>query len=1677
MGTLSSNKEIYRAIVEAQTELICRFLPDGTLTFVNPAYCRYFAKTETELLGQNWIDLVPEPEGAKIPQYLGSFSWENSVATIEHSIINAEGEIRIQEWKDHAFFDADKNLIEFMSVGRDITERKSMENTLRKSQNLFQKIADTSPTLIYIYDIISHQNIYVNHQIEKSLGYTPDEIETMNSAFLFTLMHPEDMAKYPQVLKKLSNLLEGELHEHDFRMRHKKGEWRFFHTREVIFSRNSDGVPQQIFGIAEDITEGKKAEEALRVSEERYRTLVANFPHGAVFLFDHDLRYLLADGKGLLNREIDKQLLENHTLWEVIPPETCAIIEPYYRDALAGKKTTFPLEFIDRVFEVTTLPVKNEAGEVIAGMAVSVDITERLQAEKYLRETETKLSQIAEIINDVFWMYNADCSQLLYVSPAYEKLWGYSCYSLYDHPLSWMEAIHPEDKEFVSKFWQGFLNSDKGERSQLEYRIIGENGQIIYIKTQLFALENSQGKIDKLVGNFCDITEIKLTQEYLRKFNQELEKRVEERTYLLKEINQKLHQENQERLQAEKSLEESEERLINLIDNIPGVVYRIPYNSNIAPYISENLAVSRQQLSKFIADRVHYLASILHPEDVDIMENNLRESIAHKTPYTLEYRIVHQDESIAWLWEKGQPVCNEKGEVECLDGVIFDISDRHNAEIALQESNQRFRAIFEQAAVGIAQCNLEGKIITVNQKLCDILGYSESELREKTYVELTEPEDMIIEKNYQRSLLSGASNNYTIKKRYFAKKGEIIWVKLTVSLLRNERGEPSYFLGIIEDIRPQKRIERELKEREQQLAAIASNLPGGVYRMIYHSDGHISCPYFSAGYGNLLGINAAMLMANPKIGLEAIDPRDRGNFFSARLDAMQTLEPSDIQYRIISRTGEVKWILDNARFSCNEKGDFIVDGVSIDITDRVLMEEALKESNERFSQLAENIDAVFWISNPTLTEILYISRAYQKIWGRTCQSLYENPQSFMDAIHPDDRPGTIQHIQNAIQEKFERSEREYRIIRGDGEIRWIFDRAFRVTDERGKIRRWLGISSDITERKKAEDLLRHREKQLETIVTNISDGLLILNKKGIIKFLNPAATTLLDRKPESLLGEAFGFPVVVDNSAELGLLRPNGELGVGEMKVVSIVWEGEEAFLVSIGDITDRREAEDALRRSEEKYRDLADNMSDGIYLINREFKPVFYNPAIARIFERPVQFFMENHPTNYLSCVHQEDRERVIQVFFSGHLPTQRIEIDYRIVRPSSEVRYVRDVMEAIYDHNTEAFSYQGILSDITERKLAEKVIRDTQERFQFMLSSSPAVIYTCDVEGIYACTFISDNVTELLGYAPEEFLCCSHFWRDRIHPEDAPSLFQHLSNLAESGHHTHEYRFLCNDGIYRWLRDEMKLVRDPRGQPQECIGSLIDITKRKLAEEEVLKALAKEKELVELKSRFVSMTSHEFRTPLTVIKSSAQLLERYEWSREEEWEQLQQIQTSVKQMTQLLEDVLTIGKADAGKLNFNPKPLELISFCHRVVAEIRRTTNDDNKPVIHLTIPECLAERNNELEAFMDEKLLRQILINLLSNAIKYSPNQCIIDLKMTKQEGEVIFEIKDQGLGIPPEDKSRLFDSFHRARNVGTIPGTGLGLAIVKKCVDLHRGTINFTSEVGKGTTFKVTLPLIS
>jgi PAS domain S-box-containing protein len=375
-------------------------------------------------------------------------------------------------------------------------------------------------------------------------------------------------------------------------------------------------------------------------------------------------------------------------------------------------------------------------------------------------------------------------------------------------------------------------------------------------------------------------------------------------------------------------------------------------------------------------------------------------------------------------------------------------------------------------------------------------------------------------------------------------------------------------------------------------------------------------------------------------------------------------------------------------------------------------------------------------------------------------------------------------------------------------------------------------------------------------------------------------------------------------------------------------------------------------------------------------------------------------------------------------------------------------------------------VIMDITRRKeLEEQLQRTGSEREAILNNALVGIVLSVKRRH----EWVNEKFAQMLGY-PRQILIGQI--SDYIHPDqESWERFgvEARAALIETGSYVCERQLRRRNGELFWVQMGGSCVR-PNDPDSGVIWTFLDITTRKKSEAEMREALEQQKALNELRSRFVAMTSHEFRTPLAAILSAEELLRHYgdRLPPEERLETLDSIAGGVQRMSRMLDRVLLLGRADAQMLEFKPARVDLPALCERLVEEAR-AQHPDGRCEVRCDFGPGVGTGN------YDEKLLRHIFGNLLSNAIKYSPEGGTVAFRVALDAGDTVFEVADQGIGIPPDEIPHLFESFHRASNVGSIPGTGLGLAIVKNAVEVHGGTIAVESAAGQGTTFRVRVPL--
>ncbi|MFM6324601.1 MAG: PAS domain S-box protein [Microcystis panniformis] len=639
------------------------------------------------------------------------------------------------------------------------------------------------------------------------------------------------------------------------------------------------------------------------------------------------------------------------------------------------------------------------------------------------------------------------------------------------------------------------------------------------------------------------------------------------------------------------------------------------------------------------------------------------------------------------------------------------------------------------------------------------------------------------------------------------------------------------------------------------------------------------------------------------------------------------------------------------------------------------------------------------------------------------------------------------------------------------------------------------LREEIVERKRTEIALRHTNQTLQSLIAASPRAIFSLDLCERVKMWNPAAERMfgwteaevIDRPNPVILRENEPEYENLWQSVLAGISPPSLEIRrqTKDGKKIEIVFSAApltdsedriDGLVAVVADITEQKRQAEQVRLLQS----VVVNTNDAVIITEAEpIDPpgpriLYVNQAFTTMTGYSLEEVLGRTPRVFQGP--KTDRavlERVRQALEKWEPVTVEV-INY--CKDGREF-WVEFSIVPVADKQGKYTHWISIQRDISERKRTEEALRQSEERFRSLIENALDIITIIAPNGtIY---YENPSVEKVLGYSPPELIGQNFF--SYIHKDDLADvcslLSQSLTNIGET--RSIEFRRRHQDGQWRTFEalpkalsfnETGELAIEGDASPKIFINSR-DITERKRLDE-VRMALEREKALSALKTRFFSIVSHEFRTPLSTVLAAAQLLETSPgaWENPEKRERnLHRIQESVRNMVQLLDDILTINRAETGKLEFNPQWLDLEKFGRHLVEEMQLSAGSQ-----HTLIFVC---QETNTSVYVDEKLLRSILENLLTNAIKYSPTGGQVHCSITFLADAIQLQIRDRGLGISSEDQKQLFEPFYRGKNVRHIAGTGLGLVVVQKCVELHGGTIEIASVAGNGTTVTILLPKVA
>jgi PAS domain S-box-containing protein len=1291
---LRESEERFRFMADTAPVLIWMADTDSLCIFFNKTWLDFTGRTLEQEMGNGYAEGVhPEDLQRCFEIYLSAFNARQSFC-IEYRLRRADGEYRWILDNGIPRFTPSGDFAGYIGSCIDITERKSAEASLQQANEQLQAVLDAVPGFVsWINSDGRYQG--VNRHLADSFNLSPDafvgqELGFLNSNPDFTefmyqfLVSPETDAS--QVLATSANGLK-----------------RYYLIAARKYNQGATAVSVGI-----DITDRRHAEEVLRESEERYRTLASNFPNGAVLLFDRDLRYTIADGKGLAEAGLSKELLEGKTIWELLPPDICEQIEPSYREALAGNANVTEVTFGDRIYLMQTIPIKNNCGEIYAGMAMTQEITFAKQAEVALAKSEAKFRSLIQNSSDIKAILDKE-ALIRYQSYSLERILGYKPEDL--NGKNSFELVHPKDIDNVINAFNQLIENPE-TAILVEYRCRHQDGSWYWLES-IGSNMLADPDVEGIVVNSRDITE---------------------------------------RKRMEKELQESQQMLRLVMDNIPQLIFWKDRNSVYLGCNSNFARVAGVNSPEQIVGKTDYDLPWKKEEsdwfrtcDSRVMETNTPEFGIIETQ-------LQADGKESWVETTKIPLHDEAGNVVGILGTYESITVRKQAELALQKINEE----------------LEIRVQERTAQLKDSIDQLQQEIAERQRVEAL------------NTLLATA----------IEQAGEAI--EITDADRRIEYVNPAFE-----------------KITGYMAAEVIGKTPASLFRGGTHSEDFYD--------------SIAKTITSGQVW--------RGNLISKRKDG--SVYDQEVSIAPVS-----------------DENNSIIHYVAVkrDITQRQQAEAALRESEEKFRQVVENIQEVFWIASPDSILTTYVSPAYEKIWGRSCESLYNQPQSWLDAVHPEDRDRVRAKLEQQL--RGEATDVEYRILRTDGSVRWIWDRGFVVKNELGEVDRFGGIAADITDRHQAEKELRHSEERFRFLAESIPQQVWIAGASGQLNYVNRRVVDYFGYTSEQLLGWGWqrgihseDLPRCLDSWLHSLLTGDPYEVEFRLHRVAddSYRWHLGRAVPLRDGcggivswfgtntDIHDRKQAEEELRIKELRLRVALNAAQMGTWDWDIGTAKVIWSERTELIFGLVPGSFAGKFEA-FLSYIHPHDRHHLSEAIAHALKNNTTYEKEVRILTPDGSLRWIATKGDVRRDLTGKPLGMSGVVMDITERQEAEVALRESELRYRLMADNSTDIITRQTPEGIYL--YVSPACQTLLGYQPDELV--GHSIYELFHPEDVAAMQKSYATiLKQPDTYTFSYRIRCKDGSYVWFETTSRMVHSPdSGEAQEIIAVSRDITKRKQVE-----------------------------------------------------------------------------------------------------------------------------------------------------------------------------------------------------------------------------------------------------
>ncbi len=1613
---LRESEELARGMLESSATGIY-LVQERLFQYVSPLFTEISGYSSSELIGTNPLEYVhPEDREPVRKKAIENLKGRSSLPH-EFRFIKKDGQpVWVLEKVASIEYGGKRAAIaSFM----DITEQKRSEAELAKSAEKLRIIIESIGDMLFVTDL-ELNFVNVNDAAVRLLGYSKEE-ELIGKSAVECIAEKDRSGVAVDMGKALAT--QSGVETIGYTLLTSDGK-EIDAESNIDILRDCSGMVVGLIITARDVTERKRMQEAVRASEEKLRIMFESI-HDGIVVTDPLGSIIEANEATASMTGYPREKLIGMSGLDLISPEYHQMSAEVMGKVLEGEQATGNLELkfitadgteIDAEF--STSVIYDGDGNATGFVSIARDIGERKRMEAELEKSAEKLRLVIESIGDMLFITDLDLN-FSNVNEAAVRQLGYTAQEELAGKNA-IESVVEEDRTRVAIELGKALAEEHGIEI-MEYSLKSADGRRFDVEANAEILRDCSGMVVGLIISARDVTERKQMQEAIR---------------------------------------DSEEKLHGIFDTIPdGITFTdmtgtiLELNEamvNMYGHSNKEELIGRNAID-FIVDEYRDTVVLLGMEAIKEGHDINR----------IEYRLVNASGKQFDVELYAAPLRDSSGEPVAWVNVSRDITERKRAEDAVRESEQRFRLIFESIVDGLTVTDLNGNIVDINEAALQLHGYSEKqEIIGKNTIEY-----MVAEADRKRTVeeaLEAIGQDRPLSRAEYRLQradGTEFDGEFSTAILRDASGKATGHIGMTRDITERRQAEEAIRQSEEKLRIMFESMRDAI--VLTDTTGTIvevnDATVKMHGFGSreeIIGRN----------GIELVAESDRKKVAEAAINQSkgETAEGL-IEHHLLLRADGTEFESESSRAVLQDTNGKTTGFIAVerDISERRQMERELLESAQKirlvFESLGDGVSVTDMQGN--LIEVneaavhLHGYRRKEELIGR----------NGLELVAEDDRKRCMQNALHAAETGEIQYRMEYKMLRKGARE---FDADYTLAplkDSSGNITGFIAIVRDVTGQKQAAQALEESESRFRALVENMSSAVAVYEVKNkgkdfIFKDLNSAGERISDLKKEDILDK--NLVDVFPNIKKGGLyqaMRRVWKTGKPEHVPPTLYrddrisgWRENYIYKLPTGevvavydDVTERIRAEEALRESGEKLRTMFDSTNDSFIITDLETNVVDVNEATLRTFGYSKEELIGKKGFDLIA---PEDLEKAMEPMsqaLEAGKPMDRMELS--IICGDGRKLETDFSISALHDSAGNTTGFVAAARDITERKRAEEALRESEEKLRTMFESTSDGILVTDP----TLSIIQTNeaAARMLGFASKEAMV-------------GQSALPYMSAGTRGPAGAEDN----GDGKVQ-VEFSVSQLRDSFGNTSGFIAVARDVTERKKAEAQLKKMLQDlERSNAELE-QFAYIASHDLQEPLRMISSYTQLIgRRYKGKLDADGEEfIEYAVDGATRMQDRIQALLTYSRVGTRGKEF--EPIDCEDVLNEALANLQVAIKKSDAVITHDPLPTVTADGIQMVQLFQ----------NLIENGIKFhDQNQPQVHISAKEQDEDWLFSFRDNGIGIDPEYKDRIFLIFKRLHAKGEFAGTGVGLALCKKIVERHGGKIWVESEVGKGATFCFTIP---